>query len=47
VSGAQEGGGDEEVPLELMPDRLHPNAMGYRLMAQCLGNALRRLDEGS
>ena len=52
VSGAQAGGGgggeveEEEVPIELMPDRLHPNAMGHRLMAKCLGNALRRLDEG-
>lgn len=34
----------EEVPLELMPDRLHPNAAGHRLMALCLSDALAKLD---
>lgn len=34
----------EEVPLELMPDRLHPNAAGHRLMAPCLSGALAKLD---
>ena len=45
--GEEEEEEEEEVPLGLMPDRLHPNAMGHRLMAKCLGNALRRLDEGT
>ena len=36
--------GHEEVNLELMPDRLHPNAQGQRLMAHCIGDALRKLD---
>jgi len=34
----------EEVPLALMPDRLHPNAAGHRLMALCLSDALAKLD---
>jgi len=38
------GRGDEEVKNELMPDRLHPNAQGQRLMAHCIGDALRKLD---
>ena len=36
--------GDEEIKIELMPDRLHPNAHGQRLMAHCIGDALRKLD---
>jgi len=36
--------GDEEVSIELMPDRLHPNAEGCRLMAHCISDALRKLD---
>ena len=36
--------GDEEIKIELMPDRLHPNAQGQRLMAHCIGDALRELD---
>ena len=36
--------GTEEVPLALMPDRLHPNAAGHRLMADCLGDAMAKLD---
>ena len=36
--------GDEEIKMELMPDRLHPNAQGQRLMAHCIGDALRKLD---
>jgi len=35
--------GRTEVKLELMPDRLHPNAAGHRLFAQCLNNALQKL----
>ena len=36
--------GDEEIKIELMPDRLHPNAQGQRLMAHCIRDALRELD---
>ena len=38
------GVGDEEVVVDLMPDRLHPNAQGGRLMAHCIGDALKLLD---
>lgn len=31
-----------EVRLELMPDRLHPNAEGHRLWAGCIESSLRR-----
>uniref|UniRef100_A0A6T7HXT1 SGNH hydrolase-type esterase domain-containing protein n=1 Tax=Coccolithus braarudii TaxID=221442 RepID=A0A6T7HXT1_9EUKA len=34
----------EQVSLALMPDRLHPNADGYRALLQCLEPPLRRLD---
>ena len=30
----------DDVRLELMPDRLHPNADGYRLWAACVEQAV-------
>eukprot|EP00746_Dinoflagellata_sp_MGD_P150107 gnl/MRDRNA2_/MRDRNA2_82039_c0_seq1.p1 gnl/MRDRNA2_/MRDRNA2_82039_c0~~gnl/MRDRNA2_/MRDRNA2_82039_c0_seq1.p1 ORF type:complete len:313 (-),score=43.68 gnl/MRDRNA2_/MRDRNA2_82039_c0_seq1:67-1005(-) len=33
-----------EVRVDLMPDRLHPNAEGHQLMAKCLQGALEKLE---
>jgi len=40
--GRREGGEEEaeEVVVRLMPDRLHPNPEGHRLLARCLETAL-------
>jgi len=35
---------DEEVKVDLMPDRLHPNAKGHQLFAECLQGALEELE---
>ena len=41
------GGKAEEVQLELMPDRVHPNAAGHRLWAECLEQNLAGLERAA
>lgn len=38
--------GAEEVDIELMPDRLHPNAEGHKLLGECILNHVRGLEKG-
>ena len=33
---------DEEVKVRLMPDKLHPNALGHKIWAECLNDAIAR-----
>ena len=40
----QDAPGGEVVERALMPDRLHPNAAGHRLWAQCLQRKLELMD---
>lgn len=43
-TNAKDPSQEEEVIVDLMPDRLHPNAKGHGFMAKCLQAALEKLE---
>jgi lysophospholipase L1-like esterase len=44
VGAADASAGEEQVPVNIMPDHVHPNAQGHRYWARCIIPALQRLE---